>query len=391
MTMQPIVFKVALFRDAADQARSQLSLLWMMEALCRVNQSHIRHARGLEERGKGRKYPLLYRAGVHYEREKGTEEWLDIPHVLASASGRPEYPPGAWGDCLPLETKLFKMDGTFTTIGKVRVGDKIASGHGWTTVQAQAATGMKPILRFTLDSGLELHCSPSHRLFLSNLSATEIRAEKVAVGTQLKSGLRATQRVVAVAELPETSCADITTDTGRFWLPEADVVVHNCEDLACWRVSELRERPDKYGGPIKAKPFAKWKLRMNGSYGYHALVLLPNGQLEDPSLTLGMTYERQFQKDGMAQKFKDGVVKPKVRFAALPEVVVVDPERQGGYGVDPNAARATTGLFGAGDEPALAEGAAGPPPALGVAAFGYNRGEVNERDMQELLTLAKEI
>jgi len=221
MSMQPIVFKVALFRGDHDQARSQYSLLWMMEALCRINQSHIRLNRGLADRGLAKAYPLLYRSGVHYEREKGTEEWLDIPHVLMAASGKPEYGDGPWSDC---------------------------------------------------------------------------------------------------------------------------------EDLSCWRVAELRERPDRYGGPIAAKPFAKWKKRADGSYAYHALVLLPNGQLEDPSLTLGMTWEEEFLRQDLARKFKAGVVRPTVRFAEAPDVVVVDPEKRGGYGASPDEARALTGMAGV-DEP----------------------------------------
>lgn len=77
--MQPVVFKVQLFRDAADRPRSQQALLWMLEALCKINQGHL----------DARPYPPLYEAGVHYERESGTEEWLDIPSIIEAG----------WGDC----------------------------------------------------------------------------------------------------------------------------------------------------------------------------------------------------------------------------------------------------------------------------------------------------
>ncbi|HXI54636.1 MAG TPA: hypothetical protein VNO55_01150, partial [Polyangia bacterium] len=58
----------------------------------------------------------------------------------------------------------------------------------------------------------------------------------------------------------------------------------DCEDLACWRVAELRQQG------IKASPYAKWR-RINGVYHYHAMVRRFEGDkpvLEDPSRKLGM-------------------------------------------------------------------------------------------------------
>jgi hypothetical protein len=77
--MQPVVFKVQLFRDEGDRPRSQEGLLWMLEALCKINEGHL----------ADRPYPRLYEAGVRYQREQGTEEWLDIPSVIEAG----------WGDC----------------------------------------------------------------------------------------------------------------------------------------------------------------------------------------------------------------------------------------------------------------------------------------------------
>ena len=77
--MRPVVFKVQLFRDEQDRARSQQALLWMLEALCKVNEGHL----------ADRPYPPLYESGVRYQREVGTEEWLDIPSIIEAG----------WGDC----------------------------------------------------------------------------------------------------------------------------------------------------------------------------------------------------------------------------------------------------------------------------------------------------
>jgi hypothetical protein len=77
--MQPVLFKVKLFRGAGDFERSKTALLWMLEALCQINEGHLAQF----------PYPPLYQAGVRYQREVNTEEWLDIPTVIEAG----------WGDC----------------------------------------------------------------------------------------------------------------------------------------------------------------------------------------------------------------------------------------------------------------------------------------------------
>ena len=53
------------------------------------------------------------------------------------------------------------------------------------------------------------------------------------VGVRTKDDVRQrSAKVVSIGEMPEELCGDITTDQGRFWLPESDLIVHNCEDLA---------------------------------------------------------------------------------------------------------------------------------------------------------------
>lgn len=56
----------------------------------------------------------------------------------------------------------------------------------------------------------------------------------------------------------------------------------DCEDLACWRVAELRVR---YG--VKAEAEFFWK-ETHRTLDFHTVVRLPNGKIEDPSLNLGM-------------------------------------------------------------------------------------------------------
>ena len=68
------------------------------------------------------------------------------------------------------------------------------------------------------------------------------------------------------------------------WLPVPLVYRRgegDCEDLACWRAAELQLR----GIAARAIPH-------RSSTGWHIVVLLPGGRIEDPSAELGMGRER---------------------------------------------------------------------------------------------------
>jgi len=80
MGMQPL-FQIEIFRNPidnkvtpAERRRSQDALLWMMEALCRINQGEIRLQKNL-----GKPFVPLYESGIYYLREPpGQENWQDI-------------------------------------------------------------------------------------------------------------------------------------------------------------------------------------------------------------------------------------------------------------------------------------------------------------------------
>lgn len=55
----------------------------------------------------------------------------------------------------------------------------------------------------------------------------------------------------------------------------------DCDCLASWRVAELQAIG------INARPYIKWR-KEGQRWIYHALVMLPGGRVEDPSLALGM-------------------------------------------------------------------------------------------------------
>jgi hypothetical protein len=248
MGMPNIVFRCQMFRGDWDQIWSQKRMLWMMEALCRVNQTHLHQFEEFQKRGLvDRGYPTVYRSGIHYETEKNTEIWPDIPSLLMGTMGVGVYP-GVWGDCEDLAC--------------YRVA--------------------------------ELRELPWHY-------------ERIAPWKRRKDDGK-----------PNIEMAD-----PRFPQGEAEMA------------ASLRKRPwpgwKKVARGIPAKPFAKWRRGPQGNYHYHALTYLPDGRLEDPSLVLGMGKEREFAETDTATKLKLGDVPVVIQFAKPPEVMVVDPEKPSGY------------------------------------------------------------
>jgi hypothetical protein len=259
MSMPPIVMNLSMFRGDYDQARSQLSLLWLMEAHVRINQSHIRLQRGLARRGMGRPIPPIYRAGVHYEREQPVEiepglvtaeEWPDIPKVLGK---RGLVYPGPWADCEDLAD--------------------------WRTA--------------------ELRELPFH------FARPAVKGKK---------------RIVVCMDprYPQPGTMKERKIVGKI----------DGAPIHAWRGFRVMK------GGIKAKPFAKWRRNpATGSFHYHALVLLPYGAIEDPSLVLGMGREPEFAAREEAERMRVGILPVVLRYSSAPSVVVVDPEKPSGYGV----------------------------------------------------------
>ncbi len=270
MGMPNITFRVQMFRGDFDQVWSQQRMLFLMEGLCRVNQTHLRQFEAFRKRGLvERNYPSVYRSGLHYETEKGTEIWPDIPSLLMGTMGRGNYP-GHWGDCEDLAC--------------YRVA--------------------------------ELRELPWHyeRTAPWDRSRTE----------------------VADPRYPQPDRTEMTTH-GPVAAPGAKL-----ETWAGWR---------RVDGGIRAKPYAKWRRGPRGNYHYHALTHLPDGRLEDPSLVLGMGRERAFAAAKISERLRDGAPVV-IQYAKVPEVMVVDPEKPSGYngGISPRLDARVLSLLAKRDE-----------------------------------------
>ena len=243
MGMPRIEFRVQMFRGDWDQVWSQMRLVWLMEGLCRVNQTHIRQFDEFKKRGLvERAYPSIYRAGLHYETEKGTEIWPDIPSLLSGVMGRGLYP-GPWGDCEDL---------------------------------ACARVAEYRELPFHYERQI------------------------------VRNGKKRTE--MADPEYPQDAATIAAKKAGKDW--------------PGWT---------KKKGGIPAKPFAKWRRGPQGNYHYHALVMMPDLRLEDPSLVLGMGRERKFHDEKIAELMQKPDFPVKLQYAKAPKVMVVDPEKPSGY------------------------------------------------------------
>lgn len=264
-----ITMVLDLFKGPQDRELSHRTLQLMLDCLYATDIEWLKaHP---ETPGIYDENVVTHKKLMHYEMEEaGHEDWQDIPTCLSLGTA----------DCLPLDTLVLMEDLSFSALGDLKPGDVIMGDGKMTKVLEFQCTGMKDILVFDLDNGRTLRCSPEHRLFLRD--DTEVRAKDIKVDDHLKSP-ESSAKVRGIRASEQEMCGDITTDTGRFYLPESDVIVHNCEDLACWRAAELTVR-----GGVKATPTFRFKPRANGSMLYHIVVLLPDGSIEDPSKKLGM-------------------------------------------------------------------------------------------------------
>lgn len=185
---------------------------------------------------------------VQYHPSK-IQHWLD--------NGKPRH-----FDCLPQETLLLRNDGKFIPIKDIEIGNVIHDGSGWVKVLLKSEPSQKKILCFKLNNGSVLRCSPEHRVFLTN--GKVVRAEDLKLEDRLlqpneefaggnfsltadealiirSSNKRTCAIVRDIVEEQEQTCYDIMTETSRIYLPESDVIVHNCDDHAIYWCTVIKK------------------------------------------------------------------------------------------------------------------------------------------------------
>lgn len=76
--MKVIKFRATIFRTEAERKASERILLILLDALVKINLVFLKLHPDT---------PKLYNSGVFYQREDGTEDWLDVGEVLREGHG----------------------------------------------------------------------------------------------------------------------------------------------------------------------------------------------------------------------------------------------------------------------------------------------------------------
>jgi hypothetical protein len=152
-------------------------IILALEAMCAVNEWHIKRSLKRAAQGKGSPVPPLYASGIRYkEDDAGHEDWRDCYTVLKRG----------FGDCVPVSTLVLRDDYELVPIVSLRAGDRIMGDGAWTTATEVMVTGEKSILAIDLSNGCTLRCSPDHRVFRDvNGQVEEVRASEIRVGDDL--------------------------------------------------------------------------------------------------------------------------------------------------------------------------------------------------------------
>jgi hypothetical protein len=163
---------------------------------------------------------------------------------------RPKYTMtmrGYGGDCLSGNTRVLSDTG-FKKISDVKVGDTITGKKGWTKVKGFFDKGRKRVRKYILSNGGKFIATNEHRCILSD--ENEKLAGDLIVGDRLfhcswipriPGDKISGESKVMVKEIEDAGIKrvfDLTTEDHGIYLPDADIVVHNCDckalALAAW-------------------------------------------------------------------------------------------------------------------------------------------------------------
>lgn len=331
--LRHILFDMSFFENESDRENSQKRVLCLLEALVWCNRLYLREHPDT---------PLLYQSGVVYkvpaqfEREevpevgvltrylqqnRAPEEVKAALRDLANRTGSgehfreiPRIIENGGGDCFPLTQKVVVRSKLFTSERQLKTLEELR--YTYATYEALSYNfdtqtyeykdilgfvdkGQKEVCRARLSTGVDLVSTPDHKFwsfegkrivsktmgdFLamakSGRASTLVQAGDINLNKQSSELPYATIRNVVKDGSQHVGCIEVS-DNHNFVLANG-TIAHNCDNLASWRVAELRELG------ISAKPYITWRQRPDGGTTYHVILLWPDGGTEDPSLLCGM-------------------------------------------------------------------------------------------------------
>ena len=172
------------------------------------------------------------------------------------------------GDCLPADTLLLGAGYKPFPIGEAKVGDLVMGDGKWAPITNVWDKEVQGIRELKLVGGGTLRCTDKHRVFKmasatsGRSEAEEVLAEDIRIGDYLLLGSldadhstefsrkfgwasHKGQNAVEVGGIVRAApCPtfDIEVEGHRFYLPETDLIVHNCDDhsaLICGLLGSL--------------------------------------------------------------------------------------------------------------------------------------------------------
>lgn len=205
------------------------------------------------------------RDNIRYTRDVSGQETLYPPEEVAFNSRA--------GDCLIGSTRLLTPKG-FKAIRDIKVGDTIQGRKGWTLVTKWWDKGILPTRTYVLNNGGDFTATDDHRCFTQG--GSEIRAGDLVEGTALlgPSPIEFNDnpaRVESIKNAGDQHVYDVETTDHGIYLADADIVVHNCDDMSMLEAALLGSigtttrfvtigvTPDRYGHVyLQAKPEESW-------------------------------------------------------------------------------------------------------------------------------------
>lgn len=298
-----------------------------LECLSDINEWHLRRSLRRVEKGlSDAVIPPIYGSGVTYRpREPGAEDWLDAPAALQQRCADSE-------DLVAWRVAELRISGCEAepVVGRVSREALIAGGVGAGGLPGPDAWFMRCAVRFPdghvedpsrilgMRGGAVPVRRPSPRpLFHLSLPDSDDAAHFVPLQIalegltrinewQIRRSLRRAELGLTDTVIPPLYAAGVVYQEEKpgheDWLDAPAVVRQryaDCEDLAAYRVAELR-----VAGYEDVEPVIKWqwisremmirqgypahKLPGRGVWLVHCLVRWPDGRIEDPSKILGM-------------------------------------------------------------------------------------------------------
>lgn len=141
------------------------------------------------------------------------------------------------GDCLAGHTRLAASDG-LKYISDIKVGDVVQGKNGWAKVTQWWDKGVLPTKRYLISSGPNdgsyVHATDDHKWILGD--GTEKLSKELMIGDVLLTSPVSTKKrthhpkLLKIEDSGNQHVYDIETSDHGIYLPDADIVVHNCDD-----------------------------------------------------------------------------------------------------------------------------------------------------------------